>query len=715
MAAPDTPYDVFISYSHADDTWVWEWLRPRLEAAGLRVCLDRRDFDIGVASLVNMERAVDRSRHTLLVLTPAWVASEWTDFEALLTQTADPAARHRRLIPLLLQPCQPPRRIALLTYGNFTRREAWDAELQRLIAAIQGELNLSDLGPQLNQQPPQSREQRNRQAMLEKVRTYWIAGILQHSLVHEVLITLDMAERPEAVLRPLDLLVQRPDHGERPLPPGTRLIDVFDEVDRALLILGAPGAGKTTLLLELAKDLLGRAAQDPDAPMPVIFPLSSWTQQRRALTDWLVDALHDQYDIPRTLGHAWVASSQILPLLDGLDEVASAHRAACVEAINTFRQDHGLLPLIVCSRFDDYKALGTRLRLQGAIVVRPLTHEQVETYLAQIGPPVAAVHKALQDDSTLWELLDTPLMLFVMTLTYAGQPVVALRTSGTLQERRRDLFEHYVDRMFQRRSASRPYPRPQTERWLTWLAWQMEQHGLTVFHLERMQPDWLPPHPRVMLATGMGLLAGLVFELFFGLGGGLVTGLLAGLGGGLLAGLTTYSAALRTVEILHWSWSGVRSQWPVVLGIGPVGGLGFGLLFGLGGGLVTGLSPREIQTKTIPNEGIHRSARHALRLGLGLGLLFGLLFGLGFGLGFGLLFGLLFGGQPCLQHFGLRLFLVRRGWAPWPYVKFLNYAAEILFLRQVGGGYMFIHRLLQEYFAARHPESSHGVHPEIAQ
>jgi predicted NACHT family NTPase len=300
-----------------------------------------------------MERAVDHSRHTLLVLTPAWVNSEWTAFEGLLTQTTDPAARRRRLIPLLLQPCQPPRRIALLTYGDFTRREAWDAELQRLIAAIQGELNLSDLGPQLNQQPPQSREQRNRQAMLEKVRTYWIAGILQHSLVHEVLIALDMAERPGAVLRHLDLLVQRPEHGEQPLPPGTHIIEVFDDVDQALLILGAPGAGKTTLLLELAQDLLSRAVQDPGAPMPVVFPLSSWAQQRLALTDWLVDALHEQYDIPRTIGQAWIDANQVLPLLDGLDEVASEHRAACVEAINTFRRDHGLLPLAVCSRVTD--------------------------------------------------------------------------------------------------------------------------------------------------------------------------------------------------------------------------------------------------------------------------------------------------------------------------------------------------------------------------
>jgi hypothetical protein len=38
-----------------------------------------------------------------------------------------------------------------------------------------------------------------------------------------------------------------------------------------------------------------------------------------------------------------------------------------------------------------------------------------------------------------------------------------------------------------------------------------------------------------------------------------------------------------------------------------------------------------------------------------------------------------------------------------PYL-FLDYAAERLFLRKVGGGYSFIHRLLQDYFAVRYDD-----------
>jgi len=42
--------------------------------------------------------------------------------------------------------------------------------------------------------------------------------------------------------------------------------------------------------------------------------------------------------------------------------------------------------------------------------------------------------------------------------------------------------------------------------------------------------------------------------------------------------------------------------------------------------------------------------------------------------------------------------------APLHYVHFLDYAAGRIFLRKVGGGYIFVHRLLLEYFASLEPE-----------
>jgi hypothetical protein len=146
--------------------------------------------------------------------------------------------------------------------------------------------------------------------------------------------------------------------------------------------------------------------------------------------------------------------------------------------------------------------------------------------------------------------------------------------------------------------------------------------------------------------------------------------------------------------------------------------LGMGLLVGqvykLNTGIAVGLSGGEITTKTTPNEGIHRSVRMAVSSGLGsrLGawLLVGLVIGLsnwlaGLSIGLisgsliGLATGLRYGGRACLQHLALRLALRYHSSIPRRYADFLAYAAERLFLRRVGGRYIFIHRLLQDHFA----------------
>ncbi|MCB0186438.1 MAG: toll/interleukin-1 receptor domain-containing protein, partial [Caldilineaceae bacterium] len=137
MAQPsNVPYDVFISHAEADGAWVMQTLLPTLEAAGLQVCLPARDFEPGLPKLVNTEQAVDRSRHTLVILTPSWLDSASQDFESLLVQTSDPAGRQRKLIPLLLEPCTLPPHIAFLTHADFTDSSHHEAQLKRLLHAL---------------------------------------------------------------------------------------------------------------------------------------------------------------------------------------------------------------------------------------------------------------------------------------------------------------------------------------------------------------------------------------------------------------------------------------------------------------------------------------------------------------------------------------------------------------------------------------------------
>lgn len=130
-------YDVFISYSHRNKDWVRSWLLPQLKNAGLKVCIDYESFEPGAPSLTEMERAVLQSRKTVLVLTPEYLESGWTEFENILVQTPDPAAHQRRLIPVLLLRCELPLRIGILVHIDFTHAEEHAEKAEHLVATIQ--------------------------------------------------------------------------------------------------------------------------------------------------------------------------------------------------------------------------------------------------------------------------------------------------------------------------------------------------------------------------------------------------------------------------------------------------------------------------------------------------------------------------------------------------------------------------------------------------
>ena len=129
----------------------------------------------------------------------------------------------------------------------------------------------------------EARNRRNQRILLEKVKRFWIRGVLENSLYDAVLIELGMQAQPDLVEHPLQVVVDMPEQDKRIPPLGKPILEIFDEADRALLILGTPGSGKTTTLLKLARDLAARAEQDPTEPIPVIFNLSSWAQRRPPL------------------------------------------------------------------------------------------------------------------------------------------------------------------------------------------------------------------------------------------------------------------------------------------------------------------------------------------------------------------------------------------------------------------------------------------------
>jgi hypothetical protein len=72
----------------------------------------------------------------------------------------------------------------------------------------------------------------------------------------------------------------------------------------------------------------------------------------------------------------------------------------------------------------------------------------------------------------------------------------------------------------------------------------------------------------------------------------------------------------------------------------------------------------------------------------------------------GLIVGLNRGGSAVIKHYALRLTLWLNGYTPFKFVNFLNHCARLILLKKVGGGYIFIHRMLLEYFADLTPNST---------
>lgn len=63
-------------------------------------------------------------------------------------------------------------------------------------------------------------------------------------------------------------------------------------------------------------------------------------------------------------------------------------------------------------------------------------------------------------------------------------------------------------------------------------------------------------------------------------------------------------------------------------------------------------------------------------------------------------FAIWYGLQDAGYHGTLRALLACSGKAPWRFARFLDHATKLIFLKRVGGGYIFIHRMLLEHFAA---------------
>ncbi len=468
------------------------------------------------------------------------------------------------------------------------------------------------------QSPEYAALRRSLGVLIQKVRDFWIKGVLERSVQGAALIPLGKRTCPDAVTLPLAADLPSDSIAAQAEEAPGELSDLFAQSHNALLVMDGAGSGKTTALLALARQLLQQSEPTRGAlsPVPVILNLANWPGEHLSISDWIIQELSVKYQIPRETGREWLKNNLLALMLDGLDEVPAKRLAACIRAINRFREECAT-PIAIATRTEDYRSANDRLRLDLAVQLEPLTDEQVEAYLEAGQPGTLPLREILRNDAELRELAYSPQMLNMMRLAYSGVSVEMIQGEAldSREERRAHLLETYANRMLEQ-YGQQPKEPPRVDtalfrRWLGSLARGIEKSGQAIFMIELLQPGWLNGEglrwvywlvSRSLTALLLGLVVAGTAQV-----GGTPAGRAAYAGASLLVGLLTglldcWWMAPIASRAVRPRWAG----WAYFLGTCLLGGFSYGLVFGL----------------------LLRIGPETYRLSGGAALAFGILFGL---------------------------------------------------------------------------------------
>lgn len=360
--------------------------------------------------------------------------------------------------------------------------------------------------------------------------------------------------------------------------------------------------------------------------------------------------------------------------------------------------------------------------------------------------------KILSKDSPLNDLAKTPLMLSIMISAYEGVSREDLLKKYWLKDKEKQLFDDYIKKMFDRRcweSNPPPYSRKRLISFLTFIAKGMEKESQSIFLIERIQPSYLNKKELILYKIAVGIFLFIIIFLttFWGMKGHILIAIFFGIAG---FGFGIKHKLIKPIVKLKWNWKQVikvfglpilllsffsffffglalalaaQKPWIMWVILGLIMATAFlGLIIDGSNLFLTGIFDKDSQENsentTHPNEEIWKSVKNSgiiiIRM---LGWIFILAVSLilfqvhkfdltwlssmgRFAFSLGVIFSLINGsGLAVIQHLFLRSILWFKYKTPWSYTKLLDYATERIFMQKVGGGYIFIHRMLREHFA----------------
>lgn len=139
-------YDLFISYSNNDQAWVEGYLLEALKGADVYYHTEAA-FALGTVRVVEFERAIQQSKRTLLVLSPAYLTDGFNQFIDQLAQSYGLDTQTWPVIPLLLHPVELPPRLSILVKLNATNPEEQKEAIRRLCTDLKNSVPAPTVTP----------------------------------------------------------------------------------------------------------------------------------------------------------------------------------------------------------------------------------------------------------------------------------------------------------------------------------------------------------------------------------------------------------------------------------------------------------------------------------------------------------------------------------------------------------------------------------------
>ena len=269
----------------------------------------------------------------------------------------------------------------------------------------------------------------------------------------------------------------------------------------SIVILGPPGSGKTHAATTLALDLI-RERSKGDA-VPVLLSMRNWSASDRDLEDWMIDRLAQDYVMPQNEVAELVSARQILPVLDGLDEVDPDQQQNAVRAIDDMT--HRGVACVVTCRTGDYERIVNRIGPLGRTAVvemLPVRPQDVVKFIVdsvtddqrKAWTPIIR-ELELETPGPFAELMSSPLTVMIALrsyLTTGRNPGSLLRQVHTRERPSADLvnllLEDFVPNAL---SETNGYGRGKSMRWLRTIAQQMKEQGANQFSWWNVR-GWLP-------------------------------------------------------------------------------------------------------------------------------------------------------------------------------------------------------------------------------